>query len=89
MRQCPTPTGGSREAPSGEELAEIKKLRKEAADQQRTIEILKAAATFFVQEASPRSPRPLAGGGDVPGDRPFGAHLSPPQVPAAQRPGTP
>lgn len=46
---------GLREAPTSEELAEIKKLRKEVADQQRTIEILKAATTFFVQEASPRS----------------------------------
>ena len=40
--------------PSTEELAEIKALRKEVADQQRTIEILKAATTFFVQEADPR-----------------------------------
>jgi transposase len=47
---------GLREAPSSEELAEIKKLRKEVADQQRTIEILKAATAFFVQETSPRSP---------------------------------
>jgi len=41
--------------PTTEELAEIKKLRKEVADQQRTIEILKAATSFFVQEANPRS----------------------------------
>lgn len=41
--------------PTTEELAEIRKLRKEVADQQRTIEILKAATTFFVQEADPRS----------------------------------
>ena len=47
---------GLREAPTTEELAEIKKLRKEVADQQRTIEILKAATSFFVQEASPPSP---------------------------------
>jgi transposase len=33
--------------PTTEELAEIKKLRKEVADQQRTIEILKAATTYF------------------------------------------
>ena len=33
------------------ELAEIKTLRKEVADQRRTIEILKAATTFFAQEA--------------------------------------
>lgn len=37
-----------------EEIAEIRRLRKEVADQQRTIEILKAATTFFVQEANPR-----------------------------------
>ena len=41
--------------PTSEELAEIKALRKEVADQQRTIEILKAATTFFAQEADPRS----------------------------------
>jgi len=40
--------------PTTEELAEIKALR-EVADQQRTIEILKAATTFFAQEADPRS----------------------------------
>ena len=40
--------------PTTEELAEIKALRKEVADQQRTIEILKAATTYFVQEADPR-----------------------------------
>jgi transposase-like protein len=33
--------------PTTEELAEIKALRKEVADQQRTIEILKAVTTFF------------------------------------------
>jgi transposase-like protein len=32
--------------PTTEELAEIKALRKEVADQQRTIEILKAATTY-------------------------------------------
>ena len=41
--------------PTTEELAEIKALRREVADQQRTIEILKAATTFFAQEANPRS----------------------------------
>ncbi len=40
--------------PTSEELAEIKALRREVADQQRTIEILKAATTYFVQEADPR-----------------------------------
>lgn len=39
--------------PTTEELAEIKALRREVADQQRTIEILKAATTFFAQEADP------------------------------------
>ena len=47
---------GLRQAPTTEELAEIKALRKEVADQQRTIEILKAATSFFVQEANPRAP---------------------------------
>lgn len=37
-----------------EETAEIRRLRREVADQQRTIEILKAATTYFVQEANPR-----------------------------------
>ena len=40
--------------PTTEELAEIKALRREVADQQRTIEILKAATTYFAQEADPR-----------------------------------
>lgn len=46
---------GLRQAPTSEELAEIKALRKEVADQQRTIEILKAATAFFVQETTPHS----------------------------------
>lgn len=37
-----------------EDSAEIRRLRREVADQQRTIEILKAATTFFVQEANLR-----------------------------------
>ena len=45
---------GLETGPTTEELAEIKALRKEVADQQRTIEILKAATTFFAQEADPR-----------------------------------
>jgi transposase len=45
---------GLRDAPTTEELAEIKRLRKEVADQQRTIEILKAATSFFAQEIDPR-----------------------------------
>ena len=40
--------------PTTEELAEIKALRREVADQQRTIELLKAATTYFAQEADPR-----------------------------------
>jgi transposase len=45
---------GLKTGPTSEELAEIKALRKEVADQQRTIEILKAATTYFAQEADPR-----------------------------------
>jgi transposase len=52
VRQAETDRG-LRQGPTTEELAEIRKLRKEVADQQRTIEILKAATTFFVREADP------------------------------------
>jgi len=45
---------GLETGPTTEELAEIRRLRKEVADQQRTIEILKAATTYFAQEADPR-----------------------------------
>jgi len=45
---------GLKNGPTTEELAEIKALRREVADQQRTIEILKAATTYFAQEADPR-----------------------------------
>jgi len=45
---------GLKSGPSTEELAEIKALRREVADQQRTIEILKAATTYFAREADPR-----------------------------------
>ena len=45
---------GLETGPTTEELAEIRRLRKEVADQQRIIEILKAATTFFAQEADPR-----------------------------------
>ena len=45
---------GLKTGPTTEELAEIKALRKEVADQQRTIEILKAATTFFAKEVDPR-----------------------------------
>lgn len=36
-------------------LADIRALRKEVADQQRTIEILRASSTYFAQETDPRS----------------------------------
>ncbi len=45
---------GLKARPSSDELAEIRQLRREVADQQRTIEILKAATTFFAREADPR-----------------------------------
>jgi transposase len=45
---------GLKTGPTTEELAEIKALRKEVADQQRTIEILKAATSFFAKEVDPR-----------------------------------
>jgi len=45
---------GLRVGPTTEELAEIRHLRREVADQQRTIEILKAATTYFAREADPR-----------------------------------
>jgi transposase len=45
---------GLKRGPTTEELAEIRQLRKEVADQQRTIEILKAATTYFAREADPR-----------------------------------
>jgi len=45
---------GLTQGPTTEELAEIRQLRKEVADQQRTIEILKAATTYFAREADPR-----------------------------------
>jgi len=44
---------GIEPGPTSEELAEIKRLRKEVADQQRTIEILKAATTYFREGSRP------------------------------------
>jgi transposase len=45
---------GLKTGPTTEELAEIRQLRKEVADQQRTIEMLKAATTYFAREVDPR-----------------------------------
>lgn len=45
---------GLKAGPTTDELAEIRQLRREVADQQRTIEILKAATTYFAREADPR-----------------------------------
>ena len=49
--------GGMHPGSTRDEAAEINRLRKEVADQQRTIEILKAATTFFAKEADPRPRR--------------------------------
>jgi hypothetical protein len=43
-------TLGLEVGPTTQELAEITRLRTEVADQQRTIEILKAATSLFAQE---------------------------------------
>ena len=53
VRQAEVDRGLTR-GPTTEELAEIRQLRWEVADQQRTIEILKAATTYFAREADPR-----------------------------------
>lgn len=53
VRQAETDRG-LKAGPTTDELAEIRQLRREVADQQRTIEILKAATTFFAREADPR-----------------------------------
>jgi len=45
---------GPRPGAPSTESAELKALRKEVADQQRTIEILKAATSFFAREADRR-----------------------------------
>jgi hypothetical protein len=44
---------GLQDAPPTEELAEIKRLRMEVADQRRTIEILKAATPFSPRNSTP------------------------------------
>ena len=53
VRQAEVDSGLKRGA-TADELAEIRELRKEVADQQRTIDILKAATTYFAREADPR-----------------------------------
>jgi transposase len=45
---------GLKHGPTTDELAEIRQLRKEVADQQRTIDILKAATTYSAREADAR-----------------------------------
>ena len=69
---------GLKAGPTTDELAEIRQLRREVADQQRTIEILKAATTFSHGRPTRdsgegrlrrRAPRPVAGGGHVRGHR--------------------
>ncbi len=70
--------------PTTEELAEIKRLRREVADQQRTIEILKAATSLSLRNSTldigecgvhRRRSSSLAGRGDVRRARSRGAHL--------------
>jgi transposase len=60
--------------PTTEELAELKRLRREVADQQPTIEILRASTNFSPRNSTPdigeccvhrREPSPLASCGDV------------------------
>jgi len=45
---------GRRSGPSSEELAEIKRLKKENAELREANEILKAASVFFARELDPR-----------------------------------
>ena len=59
---------GSKVGPTGEELAEVKALRREVNDHQRTIEILEAATTCLAQEADPR-PRSMGRGAPAAGSR--------------------
>ena len=46
---------GTRDGVSGEAAAEIRALRRRNAELEQTIEILKAATSFFVRESDPRS----------------------------------
>jgi transposase-like protein len=45
---------GRRSGPTSEELAEIKRLKKENAELREANEILKAASVFFARELDPR-----------------------------------
>ncbi len=45
---------GARPRPTSDELAEIKRLKKENADLREANEILKAASIFFARELDPR-----------------------------------
>jgi transposase len=46
---------GKRDGVSSEAAAEIRALRRRNAELEQTIEILKAATSFFVRESDPRS----------------------------------
>jgi transposase-like protein len=48
---------GNRDGVSSEAAAEIRALRRRNAELEQTIEILKAATSFFVRESDPRSRR--------------------------------
>jgi transposase-like protein len=48
---------GDRDGVSSEAAAEIRALKRCNAELEQTIEILKAATSFFVQESDPRSRR--------------------------------
>ena len=48
---------GDRDGVSSEAAAEIRALRRRNAELEQTIEILKAATSFFVRESDPRNRR--------------------------------
>ena len=48
---------GERDGVSSEAAAEIRALRRRNAELEQTIEILKAATSFFVRESDPRNRR--------------------------------
>ena len=50
-------TTGKRDGVSSEAAAEIRALKRRNAELEQTIEILKAATSFFVRESDPRSRR--------------------------------